>query len=143
MIVAVLDGQGGSIGAEIVKRLAGRLPGGWEILALGTNAAATAAMLAAGAERGASGEGAVVWNSLRAAAIAGPLGAVLANSMLGEVTPRMAEAVASSPAEKFLLPISACGVQVAGVKSAAMPELIDELAGKLLAWAENPEATAD
>lgn len=142
MIVAVLDGQGGSIGAEIVKRLTGKLPDGWEILALGTNAAATAAMIKAGAEHGASGEGAVVWNSLRAAAIAGPLGAVLANSMLGEVTPRMAEAVASSPAEKFLLPLSACGVQVAGVKKAAVPELLDELVAGLLAWAADPEAGA-
>jgi len=137
MIVAVLDGRDGSIGARIVKRLAGRLPDGWQILALGTNAAATSAMLEAGADQGASGEGAVVWNSLRAAAVAGPLGIVLANSLLGEVTPRMAEAVASAPARKFLLPV-ADEVEIAGVGDAEIQELVDDLVKRLLAWAASP-----
>jgi hypothetical protein len=134
----VVDGQGGSIGAEIVARLKGKLPEGWEVLALGTNAAATAAMLKAGAARGASGEGAVVWNSLRCAALAGPVGVVLANAMLGELTPRMAEAVASSPARKFLVPLDACEVEVAGVSKAALPELVADLVERLAAWARNP-----
>jgi hypothetical protein len=138
VIVGVIDGQGGSIGAQIVAKLNGKLPEGWEVLALGTNAAATAAMLKAGAEHGASGEGALVWNSLRCAALAGPVGIVLANAMLGELTPRMAEAVASSPARKFLVPLSACEVEVAGVSEAALPELIADLVERLSAWARNP-----
>jgi len=140
VIVGVIDGQGGGIGAQIVARLKGKLPEGWELLALGTNAAATAAMLKAGAERGGSGEGAVVWNSLRCAALAGPVGIVLANAMLGELTPRMAEAVASSPARKFLVPLSVCGVEVAGVGRATLPELIADLVERLAAWAQDPEA---
>ena len=138
MIVAVLDGQDGSIGSRIIEKIRDGLPEGWEILALGTNATATAAMLKAGAEQGATGEGAVVWNSLRCAAIAGTLGAVLANSMMGELTPRMAEAVASSPAEKFLLPVNDAGVTLAGVKERDFAALLDDLAGKLTSWAADP-----
>jgi hypothetical protein len=138
VIIGVVDGQGGGIGSRIVKRLKERLPAGWEILALGTNASATAAMISAGADGGATGEGAVVWNSLRCAALCGPVGAVLANSMMGEVTPRMAEAVASSPAEKFLVPTAACGVNVAGVGGQKIPEMVDDLVERLLAWAKDP-----
>ncbi|MHC4915507.1 MAG: DUF3842 family protein [Planctomycetota bacterium] len=138
MIIGVVDGQGGGIGSRIVKRLKEKLPEGWEILALGTNASATAAMIAAGAESGATGEGALVWNSLRCAALCGPVGIVLANAMMGELTPRMAEAVASSPAEKFLVPVSACGVQMAGQTDAKIPELVDDLAERLLAWVKDP-----
>jgi hypothetical protein len=138
VIIGVVDGQGGGIGSRIVKHLKEKLPDGWEVLALGTNASATSAMIAAGAESGATGEGALVWNSLRCAALCGPIGIVLANALMGEVTPRMAEAVASSPAEKFLVPVSACGVQVAGVREAKIPELVDEVVERVLAWARDP-----
>jgi hypothetical protein len=138
VIIGVVDGQGGSMGARIVKQLGEKLPEGWEVLALGTNASATANMIEAGAHHGATGEGAVVWNSLRCTALCGPVGIVLANSMMGEMTPRMAEAVAASPAEKFLLPTTACGVNVAGVREAKIPELIDDLVARVLAWTKDP-----
>jgi hypothetical protein len=138
LIIGVVDGQGGEMGAGIAGRLKGRLPEGWQLLALGTNAGATGAMLRAGADQGATGEGAIVWNALRCAALAGPLSAVLANSMMGELTPRMAEAIASSPAEKFLLPLTDAEVQVAGVGKASAPELIADLAERVVAWARDP-----
>ncbi len=138
MIIGVVDGQDGIIGARIAAQLKGKLPDGWEIIALGTNATATKAMLEAGADQGATGEGAIVWNSLRCAALAGPVSMVMANSMMGELTPRMAEATASSPAEKFLVPLTDCEVQVAGVKDVSAPQLIADLAERVINWAQQP-----
>jgi hypothetical protein len=135
VIVGIVDGQEGRLGSAIIKRLAKRLPAGWELLALGANSCATAAMLKAGASAGASGEGAVVWNSLRCTALAGPLSIVLANSMLGEISPRMAEAVASSPARKFLLPGPDGDVELAGVSETDLRRLVADLAERLAAWA--------
>jgi len=138
VIIGVIDGQDGAIGAGITRQLKEKLPADWEVVALGTNAAATAAMVEAGADQGATGEGAIVWNSLRCAALAGSIGTVMANSMMGELTPRMAEAVASSPAEKFLLPLSDAEVQIAGVSESSAPELIEDLAERILIWVRDP-----
>jgi Domain of unknown function (DUF3842) len=138
VIIGVIDGQDGVIGARITGQLKDKLPDGWEVVALGTNATATRAMLDAGADQGATGEGAIVWNSLRCAALAGPLSVVMANSMMGEFTPRMAEATASSPAEKFLVPLTDCEIQIAGVKETSAPELIADLAERIIAWAKDP-----
>jgi 4-hydroxy-L-threonine phosphate dehydrogenase PdxA len=127
MRIAVIDGQGGGIGRYITEQLRKELPEQVEILAIGTNAMATAAMLKAGANEGASGENAVIFNATRVDLIVGPLGIVMANSMLGEVTPQMAEAITSSLAEKILLPVIKDRVELAGYKSEPLPHLITDL----------------
>jgi 4-hydroxy-L-threonine phosphate dehydrogenase PdxA len=127
MRIAVIDGQGGGIGKYITEQLRKEMPERVEILAIGTNAMATAAMLKAGANEGASGENAVIFNATRVDLIVGPLGIVMANSMLGEVTPKMAEAITSSPAEKILLPVTKDRVELAGYKSEPLPHLISDL----------------
>lgn len=127
LIVAVIDGQGGGLGAQIVSHLKPLVGENVKIYALGTNALATQNMLRAGADKGASGENAIVQNCARADLILGPIGIVLANSMLGEFTPRCAEAVASSPAHKLLIPLTACGVEVVGVGDYSVSQLIELL----------------
>jgi hypothetical protein len=127
MRIAVVDGQGGGIGKVITAKLRKELGEEIEILALGTNALATTAMLKAGANEGATGENAIVVNMPKVDCVVGPLGIVVANSMLGELTPSMAQAIASSKAEKFLLPINRCGLQVVGVKAEPLPHMVDVL----------------
>jgi hypothetical protein len=125
--IAVVDGQGGGIGALIVKSLRESFGEFADITALGTNSAATAAMMKAKANRGATGENAIVWNSGRVDVITGPVSVVLANGMLGEVTPKMAEALSSSRAEKLLLPLNQELLTMVGLKKEPLPHLIDEL----------------
>ena len=120
MKLVVIDGQGGRLGCLLVEGLRKRLPQA-QICALGTNAVATAAMLKAGADLGATGENPVVRNVLDADGVLGPVGIVVANAILGEVTPVMAEAVGSCSAPKFLVPMNSCGVMVAGVDELSMP----------------------
>ena len=126
MLIVVIDGQGGGIGRAIIEQLKDRLTPDCELIALGTNSTATSAMLRAGAPRGATGENAILFNSGRADIIAGPIGIILANAMLGEVTPRMAEAVASSRAEKILIPSNRCQLTVAGTQNKSLQEYIGE-----------------
>lgn len=114
MRLLVLDGQGGGVGRSLVEGLKAALPD-QEIIAVGLNAAATAAMLRAGADAGATGENAVVYNCRRADVILGPIGILTANAMLGEVTEKMAVAVGSSEALKIVVPIQKCHVEVAGL----------------------------
>ena len=114
MKIVVVDGQGGRLGRLLVEEVRKRLPQA-QICALGTNAVATAAMLKAGADFGATGENPVVRNVADADGVLGPVGIVIANAILGEVTPAMAEAVGSCRAKKFLIPMNSCGVVVAGV----------------------------
>ncbi len=121
MRIAVIDGQGGGIGKMLVERLREELGGGVDILALGTNPLATSLMLKAGANEGASGENAIVVNSAKADIIVGSIGIIAANAMLGEVTPNMAAAVASSDAQKVLIPLNRCGIQVAGTGTQPLP----------------------
>ncbi len=123
-IVLVLDGQGGGMGTQLIKMLAPALPGDCELLAVGTNVLATNAMLKAGAPHGATGENAVIYNAARAALILGPIGMILANGILGEVSPRMATAVSGAAAEKILIPSSHCGVQVAGTQDCRLEEYL-------------------
>ncbi|MDR3278610.1 MAG: DUF3842 family protein [Oscillospiraceae bacterium] len=128
MTIAVVDGQGGGIGRAVVEKLKKELPPGHDIVALGTNALATSAMLKAGADEGATGENAVVVNAARADIIVGAIGIISANSMLGELTPRMARAVSESGALKLLLPLNRCNIEVAGTdKNTPLPVLIDRL----------------
>lgn len=131
MRIAVIDGQGGGIGKHIVEKLRREMPEDIEIIALGTNALATAAMLKAGANEGASGENAVIFNAGRVDLIIGPLGIVMANAMLGEVTARMAEAVADSNAHKIILPVTRDDVEIAGYRSEPLPHLIADLISRI------------
>ena len=114
MKIVVVDGQGGRLGRLLVEEVKARLPQA-QVYALGTNTVATAAMLKAGADFGATGENPVVRNVADADGVLGPVGIVIANAILGEVTPAMAEAVGSCRAKKFLIPMNSCGVVVAGV----------------------------
>ena len=125
--ICVIDGQGGGIGSAVIKRLKEAYGEAIEIVALGTNAIATAQMLKARANRGASGENAIVHTCRQVDVIIGPIAIIMAHSMMGELTPKMAEAVASSPAKKILIPLSQENVDIVGVDKAPLPHLIDAL----------------
>jgi hypothetical protein len=125
--IAVIDGQGGGIGSVIIKRLWETFAEEVEVIALGSNAMATGAMLKAGANKGASGENAIVQTVKQVDIVVGTISIVLANSMMGELTPKMAEAIASSPATKCLLPIKIAGVEMIGVSKEPLPHLVDQL----------------
>ncbi len=126
MVVMVMDGQGGGIGSVIIKVLSNSLGEDVEILALGTNSAATARMMKAGANRGATGENAIVQTAPKADVIMGPLAILMAHSMMGEVTPRLAEAVTMSNAKKILIPLTQEKVRVVGVTADPLPHLVEE-----------------
>lgn len=130
--ILVMDGQGGGIGGAVIRQLKERFGEGVEILALGTNAIATAQMLKAGANKGASGENAIVQTTRQADFLIGPIGIALPHAMMGEVTLKMAEAVALSPAKKILIPLTQENVEVVGVTSMPLPHLIDALIQKYL-----------
>lgn len=126
--ILILDGQGGGIGGQLVKLLAPRLPEGCELICVGTNALATGAMLRAGRARGATGENAVIYNAARADLILGPIGIIMANGILGEVSPAMAAAVSGCEAVKILIPSSTCGIHVAGTEDCRMEEYLQRAA---------------
>ncbi len=125
--IAVVDGQGGGIGSVIIKRLRETLGEEVEVIGLGTNAMATGAMLKAGANKGASGENAIVQTVKAVDLIAGAVGIVTANSMMGELTPTMAEAIASAPATKYLLPLKMTELEIIGTPKEPLPHLVDQL----------------
>jgi hypothetical protein len=125
--IAVVDGQGGGIGSLIVKRLRDEFGDKIEILALGTNAAATSAMMKSRANKGATGENAIVWNSNKVRMIIGSLSIVLPNAMLGELTPKMADAILSSEAKKTLLPLNQEGVDITGIEKEPLPHMIEKI----------------
>ena len=125
--IAVIDGQGGGIGSTIIKRLRETFAEEAEIIALGTNAMATGAMLKAGANKGASGENAIVQTVKKVDVIIGTTAIVLANSMMGELTPKMAEAISSSGAMKCLLPLKMPEVEIIGAPKEPLPHLVDQL----------------
>ncbi|RJQ19736.1 MAG: DUF3842 family protein [Nitrospiraceae bacterium] len=125
--IAVIDGQGGGIGSLVVKKLRDEFKDSIEIIALGTNAIASTAMMKAGADKGASGENAIVWNSGKVDIITGPISIMLPNAMLGELSPGMAEALSSSPARKLLLPLNQEQVDIIGIVKEPLPHLADAL----------------
>ena len=125
--ICVIDGQGGGIGSTIIKKLKGLFQENIEIIALGTNAIATAQMLKARANRGASGENAIVQTVKTVDIIIGPVGIIIANAMMGEVTPEIAKAVASSPAKKLLIPLTQENIEIVGISSVPLPHLIENL----------------
>lgn len=124
MNVLVIDGQGGGIGSRLISELRASLGDSLKIIAVGTNTLATNAMLKAGANAGATGENPILFNSPRADVILGPIGIILANAMLGEVTPAMATAISGSAAQKILIPFSQCSVTIAGVETCALETYI-------------------
>jgi len=123
----VMDGQGGGIGKAIIKRLRETFGEEVEILALGTNSVATSQMMKAGANRGATGENAIIKTALQTDIIIGPLAIIMANSMMGEVTPGMSEAISSSNALKILIPLTQERVEIVSVSSEPLPHLIDQV----------------
>ena len=130
MKIVVIDGQGGNIGRRIVEEIKAKKIG-CEILAIGTNSTATALMMKGGADVGATGENPVVLASRDADVIIGPIGIILADSMYGEITPRMAEAIGASKARKILIPINKC-VVVAGVdETMSISDYIKIAVGKI------------
>lgn len=131
MKIAVIDGQGGGIGKHIIEKLRSNLNIEVEILALGTNALATSSMLKAGANEGATGESAIVYNVDKVDIIIGSLAIILSFSMLGELTPKMAEAISKSPAKKILLPINRNNVEIVGVKNEPLPHMVDKIVEEL------------
>ena len=124
MIVAVVDGMGGGIGVQIVTQLRQELPLDVEILALGTNAVATDKMMRVRANRGASGENAIRVSIGQADFILAPIGVVIPNSLMGEVTPAIAEAIAGAPARKLLLPINQPHFEIVGIEWKALTKQI-------------------
>ena len=134
MKIIIIDGQGGKMGRSVIEQLHSSHPD-LELIAIGTNSIATAAMLRAGATVGATGENPVIVNSRDADIIIGPLGIVIANSLLGEITPAMAAAVGASPASKILIPVNRCHHYVVGVRELPLGEyikLVDEQVTELL-----------
>lgn len=123
MKIMVIDGQGGRMGKSIVEQLKSSFPE-MEILAIGTNSIATAAMLKAGADAGATGENPAIVGSRTADIIIGPLGIVIADSLLGEITPAMAAAIGQSNAKKLLIPVNRCQHFVVGCEEKPLGEYV-------------------
>ena len=130
--VCVIDGQGGGIGSTIIKKLKERFDEKIVVLALGTNAIATAQMLKAKANKGASGSNAIVQTVKKADIIIGPVGIIMPHAMMGEVTPMIAEAICSADAKKILLPLTQENLEIVGVSGLPLPQLVDELLDKHL-----------
>ena len=126
MRIAVIDGQGGGIGKHIVAQLRKKMPG-LNILALGTNALATGAMLRAGATEGASGESAICFNVDRVDLIVGSVSVMMVYGLLGEITPAMATAISASKADKLLLPIQRGNILLVGILRTPLPHQIEAL----------------
>ncbi|MHB1314954.1 MAG: DUF3842 family protein [Christensenellales bacterium] len=124
-VVAVVDGQGGGLGRAVIERVRQEFPE-LTIIGLGTNSMAAANMKKGGASAAASGENAVCVNAAKAGIIIGPAAILCADAMLGELTPKMALFIGQSPAQKILIPLNRCGICIAGVVSASLPQLIDE-----------------
>ena len=122
--IVVIDGQGGKIGSLIIGRIKMEA-GQHEIYAIGTNSIAASAMMKAGANFGATGENPVIVNCRDADVIIGPIGIVVADSFIGEITPAMAVAIGQSNAQKVLLPINRCNNYIVGVRDMPITDLID------------------
>ena len=130
MNLLVIDGQGGQLGSQIIKAIRNKYNDMY-IMAVGTNATATASMIKAGANQGATGENPVIVASRKADVIIGPIGIVIADALLGEITPKMAVSIGQSSATKILIPINKCENLVAGVQNLTTTALIEDTLKKL------------
>lgn len=126
MKVVIIDGQGGKMGQSVIAQLKKSLPK-LPVIAIGTNSIATSAMLKAGADAGATGENPVIVASRDADLIIGPIGIVIADSLLGEITPAMAEAIGRSRAYKILIPVNRCNHYVVGCEDLTLTESIAQV----------------
>ena len=124
MIIMVIDGQGGGIGSAIIKGLREEFGNDQEIYALGTNSIATSRMMKSGANRGATGENAIIRTCRQVDVIIGPLAVLLANGMMGEVTPGIAEELCSCNARKIVIPLTQENVDIVGIKSEPLPLMV-------------------
>ena len=126
MKIVIIDGQGGRMGKAVIEQLKSCYPE-LELYAIGTNSIATSAMLKAGASYGATGENPVIVNARNADLIIGPIGIVMADSLMGEITPAIAVAIGQSRAQKVLLPVNShCGKIVVGVRELTLSRIMDE-----------------
>ena len=130
MHILLIDGQGGKIGRELTESILERYPD-VELTVVGTNTIATSNMIKGGAKNAATGENAVVVGCRTADIIVGPVGIVIADSLLGEITPSMALAVAQSPATKILIPMTKCNNLIAGIRSQSVSSLIEDVLVKI------------
>lgn len=126
MIIAVIDGMGGGIGAQVVSALRDELPSYIEIYALGTNSIATSSMMKAHANKGATGENAIIVSTKKASIVVAPVSTVIPNAMMGEVTARISEAISDSEALKILLPIMPEDVEMVGLEGKPLSLLIKD-----------------
>lgn len=136
MRVLVIDGQGGGLGRQLVAAISAACPDA-ELTAVGTNSLAASAMLKAGAARAATGENAVLVNARRADVIVGPLGIVIADALLGEITPAMAAAVGQADAKRILIPVNHCDNYVVGIADVPVGTLVQSAAQKVKALWES------
>lgn len=127
MRVAVIDGQGGGFGKVIVEKLRKEFDEEMQLIALGTNSAATTLMLRAGANEGATGENAIICNANKVDMILGPIGIICANALLGELTPKIAKAISESTAKKVLIPLNRSNIFIAGIETKPLPHYIEDL----------------
>lgn len=130
MTILVIDGQGGNIGRQLVKSISERFPQA-ELLAVGTNSIATANMMKGGSPRIATGENAVIVSCRKADIIVGPMGIVIADALMGEVTPAMAAAVGQSSAHRILIPVTKCATHIAGVGNLSTTALLEDAMEKI------------
>lgn len=130
MNILIIDGQGGQLGSMLIKEVSARFPAA-SVTAVGTNATATTAMMKAGAKKAATGENPVVVACRKADVIIGPVGIVIADALLGEITPVMATAVGQSDAVRILIPVNKCNSLVAGVPDVPLAQLLEDALHKL------------
>ena len=130
MNVTIIDGQGGQLGAQLVREISAQFDD-INITAIGTNSVATATMLKAGAKNAATGENSVIVACRKADVIIGPLGIVICDALLGEITEKMAAAVGRADAVRILIPVNKCDNLVAGVSTNSTKILIDDAIAKL------------
>ena len=131
MKIAVIDGMGGGIGTQVVARLKQIVRAEDSIVALGTNATATGGMVKAGADVGATGENAIVVTAPTADIIVGPVGIIIPNSLLGEITPGIATAIASCKAVKVLIPLTQPHVELVGLEARPLSAVLDDVAARV------------
>jgi hypothetical protein len=131
MVIAVIDGMGGGLGVQLVTQLKNQVLPKVEIIALGTNALATNSMVKAGAQRGATGENAIAVSVKWSDIVVGPIGIVIPNALMGEITPRIAEAVAATDARKILIPVNQNHFEIAGLESKPLAFWIKEAVSRI------------
>ena len=130
MNILVIDGQGGQLGCQIIKAIVAKHPEA-DVMAVGTNAVATAAKIKGGAKKAATGENPVIVACRRAEVINGPVGIVIAVSLFGEITPVIAVAVGQSEATRILIPVNRCENLIAGVPNLTVSALVEDALIKL------------